>query len=62
MPGLLQHERAIFTPHLGASTMEAEENCAMMAAVQLRDFLLNGSIVNSVNFPSVSSSTLEGFR
>ena len=43
VPGLLQHERAIFTPHLGASTMEAEENCAMMAAVQLRDFLLNGN-------------------
>ena len=62
VPDLLQHERAIFTPHLGASTMEAEENCAMMAAVQLRDFLLNGSIVNSVNFPSVSSSTPEGFR
>ena len=34
----------------------------MMAAVQLRDFLLNGSIVNSVNFPSVTSSALEGFR
>ena len=62
VPGLLQHKRAIFTPHIGASTMEAEENCAMMAAAQLRDFLLNGSIVNSVNFPSVSSSTLEGFR
>ena len=62
VPGLLQHERAIFTPHLGASTIEAEENCAMMAAVQLRDFLLYGSIVNSVNFPSVTSSTSEGFR
>ena len=38
-------------PHLGASTPEAEENCAMMAVNQLRAFLENGSIVNSVNFP-----------
>ncbi|MDH4226063.1 MAG: phosphoglycerate dehydrogenase [Deltaproteobacteria bacterium] len=39
------------TPHLGASTEEAEENCALMAANQLIDFLENGNIVNSVNFP-----------
>ncbi len=38
-------------PHLGASTGEAEENCALMAAEQLRDFLENGNIRNSVNFP-----------
>jgi len=41
-------------PHLGASTAEAEENCAIMAADQLMDFLENGNIVNSVNFPSLS--------
>lgn len=40
-------------PHLGASTPESEENCAVMAAQQLRDFLENGNIKNSVNFPNV---------
>jgi D-3-phosphoglycerate dehydrogenase len=43
--------RAIALPHLGASTAEAEENCAVMAAEQLRDFLENGNIRNAVNFP-----------
>lgn len=41
-------------PHIGASTAEAEENCAVMAADQLRDYLENGNIKNSVNFPSVA--------
>ncbi len=41
-------------PHLGASTEESEDNCAVMAAVQLDDFLRNGNIKNSVNFPNVS--------
>ncbi|MDN3639761.1 phosphoglycerate dehydrogenase [Simiduia curdlanivorans] len=41
-------------PHIGASTLEAEENCAVMAADQLRDYLENGNIKNSVNFPSVA--------
>ncbi len=41
-------------PHLGASTPESEENCAVMAARQLRDYLLDGNIANSVNFPAVS--------
>ena len=45
------HPRAITLPHLGASTGEAEENCAAMAAETLRDFLENGNIRNSVNFP-----------
>ena len=40
-------------PHLGASTPESEDNCAVMAAQQLRDFLENGNIKNSVNFPNV---------
>ena len=39
------------TPHLGASTAEAEENCAVMAANQLMDYIENGNIHNSVNFP-----------
>ena len=41
-------------PHIGASTDEAEENCAMMAADQLKDFLESGNIKNSVNFPALS--------
>jgi D-3-phosphoglycerate dehydrogenase len=45
------HERVIALPHLGASTSEAEENCAMMIAKQIKDYLENGNIVNSVNFP-----------
>lgn len=43
---------AIVTPHLGASTEEAEDNCAAMAATEVRNFLENGNIVNSVNFPN----------
>lgn len=48
-----QHPRAIALPHLGASTQEAEENCAVMVADQMRDFLENGNIRNAVNFPEV---------
>ena len=47
------HEKVITLPHLGASTAEAEENCAMMIADQLKDFLENGNIRNSVNFPNI---------
>ena len=50
VPGLTDHPRVRFTPHLGASTEEAEENCAVMAANQLTGFLETGNIVNSVNF------------
>ncbi len=50
---LKNHERVITLPHLGASTREAEENCAIMVAEQVRDFLENGNIRNSVNFPEV---------
>ena len=46
-------EGIITTPHLGASTNESEDNCAVMAAQQLSDFLLNGNIKNSVNYPSI---------
>lgn len=48
---LLNNPKVICLPHLGASTPEAEENCAIMAAKQLKDFLEKGNIVNSVNFP-----------
>ena len=48
---LKEHPRVITLPHLGASTGEAEENCAVMVAEQMRDFLENGNIRNSVNFP-----------
>lgn len=48
---LLGNENIIAIPHLGASTPESEENCALMAAVQMRDFLEKGHIKNSVNFP-----------
>lgn len=47
---------AICVPHLGASTPEAEDNCAVMAAKQLTDYIENGNIVNSVNFPAVSAA------
>lgn len=47
------HERVIALPHLGASTREAEENCAVMVADQVREFLEHGNIRNSVNFPEV---------
>lgn len=48
---LLGNDKIIAIPHLGASTPESEENCAMMASVQLREFLEKGHIKNSVNFP-----------
>ncbi len=48
---LKDHPRVITLPHLGASTGEAEENCAIMVAEQIRDFLENGNIKNSVNYP-----------
>ncbi len=48
---LKDHPRVVTLPHLGASTGEAEENCAVMVAEQLRDFLENGNVRNSVNFP-----------
>lgn len=52
---LLGCKNIITLPHLGASTPEAEDNCAVMAANQLKDFIQNGNIVNSVNFPRLSS-------
>lgn len=51
---LLGKENILCVPHLGASTPEAEDNCAYMAAKQLTDYLENGNITNSVNYPAVS--------
>lgn len=47
------HDRVVALPHLGASTHEAQENCAIMVADQVRDFLETGNITNSVNFPDI---------
>ena len=53
-PKMMKHDNYICTPHLGASTPEAEENCAVMAVNQMRDYLENGNITNSVNLPNIS--------
>ena len=50
----LEMDGVICIPHLGASTPESEDNCAVMAAIEIDDFLANGNIVNSVNFPNCS--------
>ena len=49
---VLSMKNVVAIPHLGASTPESEDNCAIMASVQLKDFLENGNIINSVNFPN----------
>lgn len=59
-PILLGRKDVVAMPHIGASTEESEENCAVMAANQLMDFLENGNIVNSVNFPAVSMARAPG--
>ncbi|MBQ9065255.1 MAG: phosphoglycerate dehydrogenase [Blautia sp.] len=56
-PIVAGREGILVTPHLGASTEESEENCAVMAVKELRDFLENGNITNSVNFPNCSMGT-----
>jgi len=56
------HARVVALPHLGASTEEAEENCAVMVAEQLADYLENGNILNSVNFPNVSMARESAYR
>lgn len=58
----LEMKNAIAIPHLGASTPESEDNCAIMASSEIKDFLLNGNIKNSVNLPSVSSERSTGTR
>ena len=59
-PALLGHPGVIAMPHIGASTEESEENCAVMAANQLVDYLENGNITNSVNFPAVGMGRTAG--
>ena len=61
-PALLKRKDTIFLPHIGASTKEAEANCAIMAANQLRDFIETGCIANSVNFPNVNLEHVSGCR
>ena len=57
---LKDHARVVTLPHLGASTGEAEENCAIMVADQVRDFLENGNVRNSVNYPEAVLSRVPG--
>ena len=59
---LKDHPRCITLPHLGASTKEAEDNCAIMVADQVSDYLENGNIVNSVNFPDINLPRNGGYR
>ena len=59
---LKDHPRVITLPHLGASTKEAEDNCAIMVADQVRDYLENGNITNSVNFPGINLPRNGGYR
>ena len=61
-PTLHGHPRVITLPHLGASTREAEENCAVMVVEQLIDFLEHGNIANAVNFPAVSMARESPWR
>ncbi|MGV6860029.1 MAG: 3-phosphoglycerate dehydrogenase family protein [bacterium] len=58
----IAHPRVVTLPHLGASTVEAEDNCAMMIADQLRDFLEHGNITNSVNFPGIKLKRKGAYR
>ena len=62
VPALLGRKDVLLFPHIGASTVEAEENCSVMAAEQLIDFLENGNIVNSVNYPQTRMARDGGYR
>jgi D-3-phosphoglycerate dehydrogenase len=61
-PALIGRNNVILMPHIGASTDEAEDNCAIMVADQLRDFLENGNVRNSVNFPTLELERVRGCR
>jgi D-3-phosphoglycerate dehydrogenase / 2-oxoglutarate reductase len=61
-PALLGHNRVVALPHLGASTREAEENCAVMVVDQLRAYLEDGEIANAVNFPAVQMARESSHR
>lgn len=61
-PKVAAAKGCVVTPHLGASTEEAEDNCAVMAVNEIRNFVENGNIVNSVNFPAVSLGGVKSGR
>jgi D-3-phosphoglycerate dehydrogenase len=61
-PELNRHEKVIALPHLGASTREAEENCAVMVVDQVRDYLEHGNVANAVNFPAVAMPRESAYR
>ena len=60
--GASKMPNTILIPHLGASTEESEDNCAVMAVQEVRDFIENGNIKNSVNYPAISLGALKGSR
>lgn len=60
--GTQNHPGVVALPHLGASTQEAEDNCAVMVAEQLRDYLEHGNVTNTVNFPNVGMPRESAFR
>lgn len=61
-PELIGQENIIILPHLGASTPESEDNCAKMAVDEVREYLENGNIINSVNFPGVNQARVSKTR
>jgi D-3-phosphoglycerate dehydrogenase len=61
-PELIAHPKVVALPHLGASTVEAEENCAIMVAENIKDYLENGNVKNSVNFPDAVMPRAEAYR
>ena len=61
-PELIAHPKVVALPHLGASTTEAEENCAIMVAENIKDYLENGNIRNSVNFPEAVMPRADAHR
>ena len=61
-PELIAHPKVVALPHLGASTSEAEESCAIMVAENLKDYLENGNIRFSVNFPECRLSRMDAYR
>ena len=61
-PELIAHPKVVALPHLGASTAEAEENCAIMVAENVKDYLENGNIRHSVNFPEAQLPRLDAWR
>ena len=61
-PDLIAHPKVVALPHLGASTTEAEENCAIMVAENIKDYLENGNVKNSVNFPEAMMPRADAWR